>query len=166
MNIFTKLFFIILFTLSIKNAISQNVMLNVLTQKSGIIKKGENLFLEVSVTNTNSKDFIGIYKLKVQINVPSGIVSIDSNGHILPTGWKVSSNNGSSIIISNGMDMIAATDNRNLLISIKGNKIGGPSTIMGQLSFSDGVIPGTAAGSLKYDLPGDNSSTTTCKVVE
>jgi hypothetical protein len=162
-----KHFTLLILVFSVYNkAISQNVMLNVLTQKSGIVKKGESLFLEASVTNTNSKDFIGIYKVKVQISVPTQIVSIDTTGHILPTGWKILSNNGASMIISNGMDMIAATDNRNLLISIKGNKIGGLSTIMGQLSFSDGVAPGSAPGSLKNDLPGDNSSTTTCKVLE
>jgi Secretion system C-terminal sorting domain len=155
MQLFKRLTFLILVALISKNAISQNVMLNILTQKSGIVKKGESLFLEASITNTNSKDFIGIYKLKVQIIVPAEIISIDTTGHILPTGWKISSNNGSSMIISNGMDMIAATDNRNILISIKGKKVGGASTIMGQLSFSDGVAPGTAPGSLKSDLPGD-----------
>jgi hypothetical protein len=147
-------------------AFSQNAMINILTQNAGIVKIGEKLILEVSITNTNYKDFIGIYKLKVQVSVPEKIVSIDSVGNILPTGWRILSNNGSSITISNGMDMIAATDNRNILISLKAKEIGGRSTISGQLSFSNGVVPGNEPGSLKDDLPGDNISTTTCKVIE
>jgi hypothetical protein len=165
MKFFKHIILFIIVISSYKISVSQNVMLNILTQKSGIIKKGGNIFLEASITNTNYKDFVGIYKLKVQISVPSNMVSIDTIGHVLPTGWKILSNTGSSITISNGMDMIAATDNRNLLISIKGNKTGGLSTITGQLSFSDGVSPGNGYGSLVNDLLGDNNSTTTCKVL-
>jgi hypothetical protein len=161
-----KLFITIIFLFVTKYGNSQNVMLNILTQKSGIVKKGENLFLDVSIANTNQKDFVGIYKIKLQISVPIEIASIDTVGHVLPTGWKISSNNGSSIIISNGLDMMAASTNRNILISIKGNKIGGPSTISGQITFSNGVAPGTGYGSLKYDLLGDNISSTTCKVID
>ena len=145
---------------------SQNAMINILTQNAGIVKVGEKLILEVFITNTNHQDFIGIYKLKVQVSVPEKIVSIDSVGTILPTGWRILSNNGSSITISNGMDMIASTDNRKILISLKAKEFGEPSTISGQLSFSNGVAPGTEPGSLKNDLPGDNNSTTTCKVIE
>ncbi|MFN0080909.1 MAG: hypothetical protein ACKVOM_00185 [Ferruginibacter sp.] len=141
-------------------------MMNILTQNAGIVRKGKKLFLEVSVTNTNQKDFIGIYKLKIQINVPTKIVSIDSLGCILPTGWKILSYDGDSVILSNGLDMISATDRRNLLIAVKGKNIGGPSTISGQLSFSNGIAPGTEVGSLKNDLDGDNYSTTTCTVLK
>jgi hypothetical protein len=145
---------------------AQNVTLNILTQNSGIVKKGEKLFLDVSVTNTNSKDFIGIYKLKVQISVPIEIITIDTAGHILPTGWKILNNNGSTISISNGMNMISATDNRTLSISLKAVKIGGPSTIIGEISFSNGKAPGDENGTLNNDLLGDNFSTTTCKVIK
>ena len=157
----------LMFFLFLNNvAFSQNAMINILTQNAGIVKIGDKLILEVSITNTNYKDFIGIYKLKIQVSVPEKIVSIDSVGNILPTGWRILSNNGSSITISNGMDMIAATDNRKILISLKAKEIGEPSTISGQLSFSNGVAPGTEPGSLQNDLPGDNNSTTTCKVIE
>jgi hypothetical protein len=165
-KIFKHFILVILIAFAYDNTIAQNVMLNILTSKSGIVKKGESLFLEVSVTNTNQKDFVGIYKLKIQISVPTEIANIDTTGHILPTGWKISSNNGSNITISNGLDMIAATTDRTILISVKGNKIGGPSIISSQLSFSDGVAPGTGYGSLKYDLLGDNVSTTVFQVIK
>jgi hypothetical protein len=149
-----------------KFSFSQNAMINLLTQQSGIVKKGEKLFLEVSITNANSKKFIGIYKIIAQVNVPNEILTIDSIGHILPNGWKILQNNGNSISISNGMNMIAATDNRILLIALVANKIGGPLTISGEISFSNGNAPGTELGFLDGDLLGDNFSTTTCKVIK
>lgn len=166
MKLLKHFILLMLVVFAYNNTIAQNVMLNILTPKSGIVKKGKSLFLEVSVTNTNQKDFVGIYKLKILISVPVDIASIDTIGHILPTGWKISNNNGSGMTISNGLDMIAATTDRTILISIKGNKIGGPSIISGQLSFSDGVAPGTGYGSLKYDLEGDNFSTTAFQVIK
>jgi len=154
------------FLLSKKVTFSQNARINILTQKAGIVKKGKKLFLEISITNTDHTDFIGIYKLKVQINLPSEIASIDTAGIILPTGWKILDANEASMIISNGMDMIAATDDRNIMLSIRGKKMGGPLTITGYLSFADGTEPGNKPGALKNDLAGDNNSTTTCTVTK
>jgi hypothetical protein len=145
-------------------AAAQNALINILTQNSGIVKKGGTVFVEVTVNNTDPADFIGIYKIKARLSVPSAIASIADKGHVLPTGWTIISNDGSSITLSNGKDMIAASDARTLLIAIRGNSSGGPSTITGQLTFSDGIAPGTAPGILKGDLPADNSSTTTCRV--
>ena len=62
--------------------------------------------------------------------------------------------------------MIASNDVRTLLIAVKGNKVGGPSTIAGQLSFSNGFTPGNAPGTLQGDIPADNYSTSTCKVIK
>lgn len=153
------------FLLAGRETFAQNAMINILTQNAGIVKKGEKLFIEVSIVNTNSKDFIDVYKLKAKITVPDQIVNIDTIGHILPTGWKILSNDGFRITLSNGMDMMAARDNRNILILIKGKEVGGYSTISGNLSFSNGEAPGTEPGSLKNDLTGDNNSTTSCKVI-
>ncbi len=157
--------FIVLFLNIVSSVFSQNAMLNILTKQSGIVKNGETIFLEVSITNTNSKNFIGIYKLIASINVPTQILTIDSIGHVLPTGWKILHNTDSSISISNGMNMIAATDSRILLIALKAKKIGGPLTISGEISFSNGNPPGNEPGILNNDLIGDNFSTTTCKVI-
>jgi hypothetical protein len=143
---------------------AQNVQLNILSQNAGIVNKGQTLFVQVNINNTDTKNHVGIYKVRTQISVPQGIVSIADQGHVLPTGWAITSNNGGTINLSNGKDMIAANDGRVILIAIKGNKIGGPETITGQLSFSDGTAPGTATGTLKGDLTADNFSTTTCEV--
>lgn len=136
-----------------------------MTRDAGVVKKGNTVFLEVTINNTDPATHIGVYKIRTQISVPSDIISISDNGHLLPSGWTITSNNGSSIMLSNGKDMIAAKDARTILIALRGNKTGGPSTITGTLSFSNGEAPGTTAGLLKGDIPGDNTSTTTCKVV-
>jgi hypothetical protein len=143
----------------------QNALINILTRNTGIVKKGGTVFVEVTVNNTDPVAFINVYKIKVQITVPSAIASIADKGHILPTGWTITSNDGEIVTLSNGKDMIASRDARTLLIAIKGNKTGGPSTIVGQLLFSNGIAPGTEPGSLQGDLPADNSSTSTCKVI-
>ena len=129
-----------------------------------MVKKGETVFLEVTINNTDPNDYIGVYKVRTQISVPSAIANIDSVGHVLPTGWIITSNNGSTINLSNGKDMIAANDARTLLIAVRGNKAGGPSTVACQLSFSDGTAPGTAPGILQRENPADNSSTSTIMV--
>jgi hypothetical protein len=148
------------------DSIAQNVQLNILSQNAGIVKKGQTLFIQVNINNTDPKNHIGIYKIRTQISVPQGIVSIADKDHVLPTGWTISSNNGGTINLSNGKDMIAANDGRVILIAIKGIKLGGPETITGQLSFADGTAPGTATGTLKGDLAADNFSTTTCTVIK
>lgn len=143
---------------------AQNVLINILTKNSGIVQKGQNIFIEVTINNTDPSSFVGIYKLKAQISVPKSIVSIKPSGHNLPTGWEIISYSDSTIILSNGKDMIAANDARTLLIAIKGNKIGGPLSVSGQLSFSNGSNPGTEPGSLKGDNPADNFATSSCRV--
>ncbi len=162
-NIIFTILFYISFT---SNNIAQNAMINILTQKSGIVKLGEKSFLEVVISNTNSRNYIGIYKLKAQISVPKDIITIDTIGHIIPTGWKILSQNNNTITLTNAKDMLSAIDNRTILISFKAIKIGGPSTLTGQLLFSNGIEPGTEIGTLIGDLPGDNYSTSTCKVIE
>lgn len=147
-------------------AVSQNVMLNILTQKSGIVRKGNTVFLEITINNTDPAVHVGIYKIKSQVSVPVGICSISKEGHVLPTGWAITGNDGATINLTNGKDMIAATDARTILIAIRGDKIGGPSTISCQLSFSDGISPGTSPGTLPGEHPADNRSTSTIKVIK
>jgi len=157
--------FFIAFTLSMGMA-AQNVSINILTQKLGIVKKGKTLFLEVQIYNSDPVNYVGVFKLRTQISVPSSIISIESKGHILPTGWAISNKSDSTITFTNGKDMIAANDGRTILISLRGEKVGGPLFIAGRLSFSDGLEPGTEAGILQEDLPADNFATTACKVIK
>jgi len=147
------------------SAASQNASLNILSHNSGILKKGETSFLEVTINNTDEFASIGSYKIKAQINIPSEIVSIADTGHVLPKGWKIISNNGSTLIVSNATDVISPISDRTILVALVGKKPGGPSTIIGQLSFSNGNAPGIEVGFLSGDNPADDSSTTTIKVM-
>jgi hypothetical protein len=148
------------------SAAAQNAMINILTKNSGLVKKGNTVFLEISINNTDPASHIAAYKLRPQISVPAGLVSIAATGHVLPTGWTIIRNDGSVITFSNGRDLIGANDSRIILVALKGIKAGGPSIITGQLFFADGNAPGSASGALAGDIPADNNSSTSIQVTK
>ena len=166
MKISTFLALLALATICSLKASSQNVSLNLLTQNSGLVSVGGNVFLEVSVCNTDATLSVPVYKLRPQISVPAAIASIPSTGHQLPTGWNIVSNTGSVVRLTNGTDQIPANTCRTILVQVQGNSLGGPSTISGNMLFSNGSAPGSASGSATPgDNPSDNSSTSTIEVV-
>lgn len=145
----------------------QNASINVITQNAGVVKKGNSIFFEVAVNNTDLINIIGVYKLKAQVSIADSAVQIEETGHILPTGWQVISGNKNTITISNGKDLIAPNDVRTILVAISGKaNTHKPVMLSGQLSFSNGVTPGTAPGSLDGDNPADNFSTSSCMVTD
>lgn len=159
---------ILLFSVSaVSNPISaQNASINVITRNSGEVKENNIVFFEVTVNNTDPSAITGIYKLKVQVSIAdTSLVAIQATGHDLPTGWQIINHTGNVIALSNGKDIIAPNDARTLLIALKGKKVGGPVTISGQLSFSNGIAPGIEPGSSERDNPADNFSTSTCTVI-
>ena len=157
------LFVIVVFTVS-KTSGQANALINILSGNGGIIGIGGTENLQVSISNSGPSASIGIYKIKVTITVPNAIGSIPATGHILPIGWTITSNDGTTLKLSNGTDIIPVSELRNIFIAIKGIALGGPSTIFGSLAFSNGVAPGTGFGALTGDLTGDNNSTTTITV--
>lgn len=161
-----KLFlFVLIGTLHAKTALSQNIQLNILTQNSGIVKINGTTFLEVSVCNTNSNISVPIYKLRPQISFPSQLVSIPDTGHVLPAGWAIIFNKDGVVKLSNGEDEIKPYQCRTILIVLKGKAQGGPSTISGNLGFSNGIAPGNVSGGpTKNDNPSDNVSTSSIQV--
>jgi hypothetical protein len=146
------------------NAAAQNAMINILTRNSGLVKKGDTIFLEITINNTDPSAHIAAYKLRPQISIPSGLVSVAETGHTLPTGWTIIRNAGNVITLSNGKDLIGSTDSRIILIALKGIKPGGPAIINGQLFFADGNAPGSESGVLTGDIPTDNNSSTSIQV--
>lgn len=147
------------------NVHSQNVVINVLTQNAGIVKKGESIFFEVTITNTNPVKSIPIYKIRPQISFPTALVSIRDTGHVLPAGWAITSNKNGVVTLSNGTDVIAENGGRTILIAVKGIAVGGPSTIIGNVLFSNGSSPGTVSGpSTLEDNIADNSSSSSIQV--
>jgi Secretion system C-terminal sorting domain len=144
----------------------QNVSINILTQNSGQVALGSTVAVEVTICNTDAAINVPNYKLRPRISVPSAIVSIPTTGHTLPPGWAITANTGSQITLSNGTDQVPAGACRTILVLLQGNAIGGPSTVNGNLLFSNGVAPGTATGTATAgDASADNSSTSTVQVI-
>jgi hypothetical protein len=167
MKIFKHLIFILLITFTSKNIFAQNVTLNVVTQSAGVVKKGELIYFEVYVNNTSATKVVPKYKLRPQISFPTSLVSVQQTGHELPKGWTIISNAKGVVTLSNGTDNIDPNTSRRILISIKGNGLGGPSTISGNLLFSNGFEPGSVPGiSTVGDNLADNISTSTVMVVK
>ncbi len=161
------LFFGALFAIS-DAAAQANAFINILTQNSGQVAVGGIVNIEVTVGNTGPVSPIGQFKVRAQISVPIAICNalpaVQQTG--LPPGWTVSAyvGGGSSITVCNGTDVIPVGTARTILIKVQGNVIGGPSTVTGNLLFSNGVsctVPGTLAG----DNTADNSSTSSIQVI-
>lgn len=167
MKIFTRTFLFLLIIIINEKAFSQNVLLNIITQNSGVVNKNKEVFLEVSISNTNPIKSIPEYKLRPQISFPANLVSIADTGHVLPLGWKITSNKNGVVLLSNGTDVIPENGNRKILLAMHSIAIGGPSSISATLTFSDGKAPGAIVGTpLVGDNIADNNSTTTIKVLQ
>jgi len=149
------------------NLYSQNVMINVATQNSGIVKKGEIVFFEVTINNTSPTRTVPAFKLRPQISFPTTVVDVPITGHTLPMGWEIVSNKKGVVLLTNGTDLIAENQSRTILIAVRGKAKGGPSTIIGNLNFSNGIAPGAVLGSaLIGDNNADNTSTSTVSVIK
>lgn len=166
MKLFKSLFLFLAVAFASESAMAQDVLLNILTQNSGAVSKKETIFLEVTVCNTSATTAVPVYKLRPQISFPAALVSIPDSGHNLPAGWSILSNTAGVVWLSNGTDMIPPHDCRTILIAIKGRSVGGPSTISGNLMFSNGISPGSSpGGATPGDNPADNASTSTVRVI-
>ena len=157
----------IVFAFSISTCLfAQNIMINVLTLNSGKVKKGGVIYFEVTIYNTSPTTALSIYKIRPQISFPTSLVSIPDTGHILPKGWTITANKNGVVTLSNGTDIILENTSRTILIAMKADAIGGPSSIVGNLFFSNGIAPGTLNGIFsKDDNIADNSSSSTVKVL-
>lgn len=159
----TIIFFLINFYAT--NLYAQNIMINVNTKNAGIVKKGELIFFEVTINNTSPIKSLPIYKIRPQITFPDALVSIPDSGHVLPKGWAITLNKNGVVMLSNGTDIIAENGSRTILIALKGFAVGGPSTIIGNLFFSNGISPGTQNGpQTKEDNIADNFSSSSIRV--
>jgi large repetitive protein len=145
-------------------ASAQNISVNVLTQNSGLVNVGGTVFLEVTVCNTSPTVAAPTNKIRVQVSAPAAICNIPVSGHNLPAGWSIVSNTGSVIRVCNGTDAIPANGCRTILIALQGTVVGGPSTVQGQLQFTNGTSCSTNGGGTAGDNTADNSSTSTLQV--
>ena len=167
MKIYRQIFLAIIIMLLTLKGISQNIMINVLSKNNGIVKKGETIFFEVTIYNTSAIKSLPTFKIRPQISFPYTLVSIPVNGHVLPKGWTITSAKKGVITLSNGKDIIPENTSRTIFLAMKGIGIGGPSTIIGQVFFSNGNAPGDLIGSATLgDNIADNSSTSSITVIK
>jgi Secretion system C-terminal sorting domain len=145
-----------------------NATLNILTLNSGQVGLGQTVDVQVTVGNTGPTTSIGVNKVRAAISYPFAIVTALPNAQQtgLPPGWTITVNNTGigSIVICNGSDVIPVGVQRQIFIKLQGVALGGPSTINGNLIFSNGAsctIPGTLNG----DGSADNTSTSSIEVI-
>jgi hypothetical protein len=141
-----------------------NAYIQVLTLNSGNVDLAGTVDIQVTVGNTGPANNIAANNVRTQVSVPSSLVSILSNAQQtgIPAGWSITSNNGTTIQLCNGSDVIAPGTLRNVLIKVQGNTIGGPLTVSGGLTFRSGsncAAPGTLAGNNTADDNGTSSIT-------
>jgi hypothetical protein len=145
------------------NAIGQaNAFIQVLTLNSGNVTLGGTVDIQVTVGNSGPTSNIAANNVRTQVSVPASLVSILPNAQQtgIPAGWSITSNNGTTIQLCNGSDVIAPNTQRNVLIKVQGNTLGGPLTVSGGLSFRSGnncVSPGSLAGNNTADDNGTSS---------
>jgi SprB repeat len=160
------LFCISAFFLASKAYAQPNAYINILTLNSGQVTLGGTVDIQVEVGNSGTAN-ITASKVKTAITVPTALVSLLATGSqpTLPTGWSILSNTAAGVItLCNGTDVIAPGQLRTILVRIQGNTLGGPSTIVGQLSFSGGTNCG-APGSLSGNNTADDGSTSSIQVI-
>ena len=153
-----------------KNSIAQtqlptNANINIVTANAGVVNLGATLDLSVSVANTGSNP-IQRNRVRPSISIPIAIATALANGLQtgLPVGWVITVNNGATITICNGTDVIPAGETRTAIIKIQGTATGGPFTIGGTLQFGPGTTVCTGLGTLNGDGPADNITSTAVTV--
>lgn len=157
---------LLLLILSASKLHAQNVMINVQTKNSGVVKRGEIIFFEITISNTSPVTTLPMYKIRPQISFPVSLVSIPEKGHVLPEGWTIVLNKNGVVTLSNGTDAIPENASRTVLIALKGNQVGGPAIINANLLFSNAVEPGMSNGAApKDDKTADNFSTSSIRVL-
>ncbi len=167
----TILLLVCVFT--VLNTIGQaNASLNILTLNSGQVIQGQTVDIQVTIGATagtgGQQGPIGVNKVRAQISTPVSLVSllpiVQQTG--LPPGWTITVLNTvtGSITICNGTDIIPVNQQRVILIKVQGNNVGGPSTINGNLLFSNGIACGST-GTLAGDNTADNSSQSSVQVI-
>jgi Secretion system C-terminal sorting domain len=142
-----------------------NPYINILTLNSGLVSQGNTVDIQVEVGNSGTAN-VNASKVKTAITVPTALVSLlpSNQQPALPSGWSILSNTAAGIItLCNGTDVITPGQLRTIFIRLQGNTQGGPSTIVGQLSFSGGTNCG-APGSVSGNSTADDGSTSSIQV--
>ena len=149
-----------------QNCASQNISINILSQKSGTARIGDTIYVELTILNTDPTDTLPVYKLRPLISIPASAVELATDGHSLPEGWEFIQRERGAVRLTNGTDRMEPNSGRRIILKLIGRQTGGPHKIAANLMFSNGATPGSSPGtSTKGDNPADNSSITTCQIL-
>ena len=131
---------------------------------AGEVAVGATLDLLVVVGNTGISSVVA-YKLRPVITVPAIVTFLpDAQQTGLPAGWSIVSNTGAQIRICNGLDAIAGSSSRTIILKVQGVSIGGPSTFAGQLNFGGASCAATGSAP-SGNVTADDNATSTVTVV-
>ena len=160
------LFFFLAFFFIKTNGFSQaNPSIAVMPLNAGLVSLGGTLELQITIGNTGISN-IPVFKLRPVITVPAIVTilpNIQQTG--LPAGWSIVTNIGSQIRICNGTDVIGGSSSRTIFIKVQAVAIGGPSTFLGQINFSNGVNCAVAGPAVSGNNSADDLSSSTLQVV-
>ncbi|RZM21543.1 MAG: T9SS type A sorting domain-containing protein [Pedobacter sp.] len=148
---------------------AQDVDMNIVTQENGVndgnwVIGASNCTVLMTVCNNDGGSVVvPSYKLRPLLSVPGSIVQIAPTAEqtLLPPGWTVLSNNGTSIRLSNGTDNFPPGECREFSIKMIPVNSGGPLNFTATMAFANGVAPGNVSGpqTVGNDAANDNSTT-------
>ncbi len=131
---------------------------------AGEVPVGSTLDLQVVVGNTGTANIVA-FKVRPVVTVPAIVTFLpDAEQTGLPAGWSIVSNTGAQLRICNGLDVIAGSDSRTIILKVRGVTVGGPSTFLGQLNFG-GASCAALGPAPSGNVTADDNATSTVTVV-
>ncbi len=132
-------------SLNIKSATAQNVYISMQADNSGKVVVGNSFFLRIVIGNGSSTVTLPVYRIRPLFLLPN-YLSLAVDGHVLPQGWSILSTDGATFRLSNGTGTIPPNTQREILMRVNGNTLGGPSLLTGNMQFANGTAPGNTPG--------------------
>ena len=151
----------------------QDMSINIISQENsandGIWAQnapaGTTTLLVSICNNDGGSTSLAAYRIRPLISFPGAIVQVNASQPGLPPGWTVLTNDGTNIRLSNGTDVIAAGDCRDIVLYVTPIATGGPLTVTGTMAFANGAAPGSTTGpQTPGNNPANDNSTTTIVV--
>ncbi|MEI7735425.1 MAG: SprB repeat-containing protein [Ferruginibacter sp.] len=167
MKLIKLIMLFIIGSFAVSNAVGQaNAYIQVLTLNSGQVAVGATVDIQVTVGNSGPTSNILANNVRTQVSVPAPGVTILANGLQtgIPAGWVITSNNGTTIQLCNGTDVITPGTQRNVLIKVQGVSVQASQTVSGGLTFRSGSNC-SAPGSLSGNNTADDNGTSSIQVI-
>lgn len=155
-------------------AYAQDPDINIVTQQSNTndgawVLGATDGTVDVTVCNNPTNGSIPTHRIYAQVSVPSQCVEIaNSASQVLPSGWHIVSNDGQTIVVCNGTDVIPALDCRNFDLVLNTTAVSNPAnvpqTITSTIGFYDGTTAHNFGPQTTLNSPANDNSVTTVVV--